>query len=135
MPDMLQVLLFPVIIDYMSRVTEEISEITLTVTVRNSSYKDEAATIFRNYRKELRLNIYNVLTSKKVLRKYPQIGLAMKLKYPVYQKCIIIMAGIDIEVNEICNVLQAGEDSISSQRSKRRKDIEQIFGRKPWMKE
>lgn len=35
------------------------------------------------------------------------------------------MAGIDIEVNEICNVLQAGEDSISSQRSKRRKAVEQ----------
>ena len=58
-----------------------------------------------------------------MIRKYPQISQVIKLKYPNYQKCIIILSGLDIKIDEICDVLQAAEDSISSQRSKMKNDI------------
>lgn len=131
---MLQAMLFPVIIDYMSKVTENISDITISANVKNSSYRTDVAKILRNSKKELREDIYKVFLSKKVIRKYPLMRHVKSLEGSCFQKCIIIMAGLDIEVNEICNILQADEDSITSQRSKRRKDIERIFGRKPWMK-
>ena len=133
-PDLLQVLLFPVIVDYISKVSEKINDITVTAAVKNIPYKDEIASTFRDYKKKLRNDIYSALISKKVIRKYPQISQVIKLKYPNYQKCIIILSGLDIKIDEICDVLQAAEDSISSQRSKRKNDIERIFGRKPWMK-
>ncbi|MBR5013303.1 MAG: hypothetical protein IKY16_07770 [Bacteroidales bacterium] len=132
-PEFLQVLLFPVSIDYMSKVTQEVSDVTSGPSVKNV-YKAEVAKMIRNAKKKLRENIYDVFMSKKVIRKYPLMKKVAPLDGSEFQKCIIIMAGIDIEVEEISNILQAGEDSILTQRSKRREDIERIFGKKPWMK-
>ncbi|MBQ6879842.1 MAG: hypothetical protein IJN52_06520 [Bacteroidales bacterium] len=134
MPEVLQALLFPVIIDYMSEVTDEISNIAAKATVKNIPYKSEVNAALRSHRKVLRDKIYDVFLSRKVLNKYPLMRHVKSLEGSCFQKCIIIMAGLDIEVSEMCDILQADEDSITSQRSKRRKDIERIFGRKPWMK-
>lgn len=60
--------------------------------------------------------------------------LVKNLKVTSLQKCIIMMSGIDIEIDDICDFLRASKESVRSQRSKMSEDIERIFGRKPWMK-
>ena len=127
-------MLCPVIIDYASTITGKISNSTITTNLTSASLKSETDRIIRSQKKALRENIYKLFTSDKFLRRFPKMRQVMQLDGPDYQKCVIMMAGIDIELEEIAKLLLANEDSISSLRSKRSEDIIRIFGIKPWMK-
>ena len=133
LPD-LRAMLCPVMIAYISSITEAIPDFTRTTSLNHNTFRLETDRVVRSLKKNLRDDIYDVFISSQFLRKFPKMKLVKNLKVTSLQKCIIMMSGIDIEIDDICDFLQASRESILSQRSKVSEDIERIFGRKPWMK-
>ena len=133
LPD-LRAMLCPVMIAYISSITEAIPDFTRTTSLNHNTFRLETDRVVRSLKKNLRDDIYDVFISSQFLRKFPKMKLVKNLKVTSLQKCIIMMSGIDIEIDDICDFLQASRESILSQRSKVSEDIERICGRKPWMK-
>ena len=127
-------MLCPVMIDHISDITGEIPNFTRTTSLNPNTFRLETDKVIRSLNKKLRDDIYDVFISDQFLRKFPKMKLVKNLKVTSLQKCIIMMSGIDIEIDDICDFLRASKESVRSQRSKMSKDIERIFGRKPWMK-
>ena len=127
-------MLCPVMIAYISSITGAIPDFTRTTSLNHNTFRLETDRVVRSLKKNLRDDIYDVFISSQFLRKFPKMKLVKNLKVTSLQKCIIMMSGIDIEIDDICDFLQASRESILSQRSKVSEDIERIFGRKPWMK-
>ena len=130
LPD-LRAMLCPVMIAYISSITEAIPDFTRTTSLNHNTFRLETDRVVRSLKKNLRDDIYDVFISSQFLRKFPKMKLVKNLKVTSLQKCIIMMSGIDIEIDDICDFLQASRESILSQRSKVSEDIERIFGRKP----
>ena len=127
-------MLCPVMIDHISDITGEIPNFTRTTSLNPNTFRLETDKVIRSLNKKLRDDIYDVFISSQFLRKFPKMKLVKNLKVTSLQKCIIMMSGIDIEIDDICDFLRASKESVRSQRSKMSEDIERIFGRKPWMK-
>ena len=117
LPD-LRAMLCPVMIAYISSITEAIPDFTRTTSLNHNTFRLETDRVVRSLKKNLRDDIYDVFISSQFLRKFPKMKLVKNLKVTSLQKCIIMMSGIDIEIDDICDFLQASRESV----------------RKPWMK-
>ena len=134
LPDIIMAMLFPVMADYASKITALTYSLPQSNKVTEKSYKSISDKAVRSHKNHLREGVYEIFKSKRFIRKFPQMKEVEELDYPPYQKCIIMLAGLDIEPVGIGDILQTSIDSILSLRSKRSEEIERIFGRKSWMK-
>lgn len=114
-----------------SQFASEHTSITRTLPQRTST-KDEHAYQSRSdqvhdyLRDHYRSKVYLTITSYKFVEAIPLIREVDNLKYSEFDKMVILMVVIGMEIKEIAEMLMSSTSSIKTIRTRRRKDIDRL---------
>lgn len=89
------------------------------------SYSDKA---IRQLKTRLREDIFTILSSAKFVRRFPKMKQIIKIEGSAFEKEVILLTGLGIDPDDVASLLQTNRSSITSIRSKRKEDIDMIFG-------